>query len=87
MISAKAAVKKATADQHKAAADVEAAKAKLKVAQEDVGRVEALRGYTKIKAPFDGVVTRRSVNTGDLVSGGDKVALWSYLLRGDLLRK
>jgi multidrug resistance efflux pump len=75
--SAKAAVKKAEADRDKAAADVEAAKAKLEVAREEVGRVDALREYTRIKAPFDGVVTRRAVNTGDLVSPGEKVALFS----------
>jgi multidrug resistance efflux pump len=75
--SARAAVKKAEADRDKAAADVDAARATLEVAREEVGRVEALRGYTKIKAPFDGVVTRRAVNTGDLVSPGEKVALFS----------
>jgi RND family efflux transporter MFP subunit len=75
--AAKAAVKKAEADRGKAAADVEAAKARLEVAREDVGRVDALRGYTRIKAPFDGVVTRRAVNTGDLVTPSEKVALFS----------
>ena len=64
--SAEAAVKKAEADRDKAAADVAAAKARLEVAKAEVGRVDALRGYTKIKAPFDGVVTRRAVNTGRL---------------------
>ncbi|HEY2783333.1 MAG TPA: efflux RND transporter periplasmic adaptor subunit [Fimbriiglobus sp.] len=75
--SAKAAVKKAEADRDKAAADVDAYRARLEVAREEVGRVDALRAYTKIKAPFDGVVTRRVVNTGDLVSPGEKVALFS----------
>lgn len=72
----KAAVAKAKADKDKAAADVDAAKARLNVAKADVARIEALRGYTKIVAPFDGVVTRRSVNRGDLVTAGDKITLF-----------
>lgn len=75
--SAKAAVIKAEADRDKADADIVAAKAKLLVANEEVGRIEALRGYTKIKAPYDGVVTSRSVNTGDFVSSMGKVSLFA----------
>ena len=77
MASAKAAVKKAEADRDKAAADVDAAKARLEVAKAEASRVDALRGYTKIKAPFDGVVTRRAVTRGDFVKGGDKTPLFS----------
>ena len=36
------------------------------VAAAEIHRLEALLGYTKIVAPFDGVVTRRMVNLGDL---------------------
>src|SRR2546423_67542 len=36
-----------------------------------------LRGYTEIKAPFDGVVTWRAANKGDRVSATEKVALFS----------
>ena len=75
--SARAAVTKAEADRDKAVADIEAAKARLEVARAEVARVEALLGYTKITAPYDGVVTRRSVNTGDFVAGGDRVALFN----------
>jgi multidrug resistance efflux pump len=75
--SANAAVKKAEADRDKADADVEAAKARLEVARAEASRVDALRGYTKIKAPFDGVVTRRAVTRGDYVRGGDKSPLFS----------
>jgi RND family efflux transporter MFP subunit len=75
--SAKAAVAKATADRDKAAADVNAVKARLDVAKADAARVDALRGYTKIVAPYDGVITRRSVSTGDRVTGTEKSGLFS----------
>jgi HlyD family secretion protein len=75
--SANAAVKKAEADRDKAVADVDAAKARLEVAKAEASRVDALRSYTKIKAPFDGVVTRRAVTRGDFVKGGDKTPLFS----------
>ena len=76
--STKAAVKKAEADQAKAVADVEAARARVEVARAEASRVQALRAYTEIKAPFDGVVTRRvKVNTGDRVGAGETQPLFS----------
>jgi len=51
----------------KAQADVDVAKARLEVAQADRDHVQTLLQYTKVRAPFDGVVTRRNVNTGDFV--------------------
>jgi HlyD family secretion protein len=75
--SAAAAVKKAEADSDKAAADVDAAKARLDVAKAEAARVDALRGYTKIRAPFAGIVTRRAVNRGDFVKAGDRIPLFT----------
>jgi HlyD family secretion protein len=75
--SAKAAVRKAEADEAKAAADVSAAQDRLEAAKTEVARIEALLTYKMIKAPYDGVVTRRAVNTEDFVAGGDKAALLS----------
>jgi HlyD family secretion protein len=75
--SAQAAVKKAEADRGKAAADVDAIRAKLEVTRADVERIEALRDYTKIRAPFAGVVTHRKANTGDFVTGNEKGGLFS----------
>jgi multidrug resistance efflux pump len=77
VVSAQAAVKKAVADEAKATADVSSARAKLEVTKAEVRRLEALRGYTAIKAPFDGVVTRRAVSTGDLVTGTEKAGLFA----------
>jgi multidrug efflux pump subunit AcrA (membrane-fusion protein) len=75
--SAGAAADKARADAERALADITAAKAKLDVSKAEVRRLDALRGYTKIKAPFAGVVTRRWLNTGDFVSGTEKAGLFS----------
>ena len=65
--SAEAAVRKAKADRDKSASDVTAAEARQEVARADARRMAALVGYGKIVAPFDGVVTHRSVNTGDFL--------------------
>jgi RND family efflux transporter MFP subunit len=51
----------------KAQADKETAAARKKVAEADRDRVETLLEYRQIRAPFDGVVTRRAVNTKDFV--------------------
>jgi HlyD family secretion protein len=67
VVSAGAAVRKARADRDKAAADVDAVGARRDVARADARRVEALLGYTKIRAPFDGIVTRRAINRGDFL--------------------
>lgn len=74
--SSAAAVKKAEADRDKVGADVDAARARLDVARAEASRVDALRGYMKIKAPLNGIITRRGVYRGDFVKGGDKVPLF-----------
>ncbi len=48
-------------------ADILLAEANLQAAMADMHRLEALLQYTKIVAPFDGVVTKRFINPGDLV--------------------
>jgi RND family efflux transporter MFP subunit len=53
-----------------ARSDLGAAAATIDVAREDVRRVEALVGYTRIEAPFDGIVVRRNVDTGQLTHPG-----------------
>jgi RND family efflux transporter MFP subunit len=51
----------------KAEADVGVARARLPVAQKARDYARTLLRYTKIPAPFDGVVTKRHINEGDLV--------------------
>lgn len=75
--SADAEVRKAEADYGKAIADVAAAKAKLDVSKTEVARLAALLSYTRIAAPYDGVVTQRAVNTGDFLSGAGKSAVFT----------
>ncbi len=54
----------------KAEADHKAAEAKVEVAEADAGRVKALCGFARIRAPYDGVVAARNVHTGHLVQPG-----------------
>ena len=69
--TAQAAVTQAKAALDKALADVVLATAGVAVARSDVRGAEALLSYNRIVAPYDGVVTRRNLDTGHLtVPGG-----------------
>lgn len=84
--SAEAAVAKAKADRDKAAADVAAAGARADVARAEVRRVAALLGYTRLTAPFAGVVTRRAVSPGDFVGAGGRAGGVFRVARVDPVR-
>ena len=47
------------------------AEADLKAAEANVSRLRSLQGFNRIVAPFDGVVTQRNIDVGDLVQGGN----------------
>lgn len=47
------------------------AAANLAAAEANVGRLRKLQGFNQVAAPFDGVVTRRNVDVGDLVNAGN----------------
>lgn len=68
--SAEAAIAEARASLDQAHSDVAAAASSVEVAREDVRRVEAMLGYTRIEAPYDGIITRRNVDTGHLTRPG-----------------
>ena len=64
----------------KAEADLEAAHAKLGVAEAEEQRLAAMLKYTTIRAPFDGVVSARDVDTGHLVSASSTEPLLVVVL-------
>jgi RND family efflux transporter MFP subunit len=47
------------------------ATASLAAADANVGRLRKLQGFNQVVAPFDGVVTRRNIDVGDLVNAGN----------------
>lgn len=49
---------------HQARSDLEAADA-------NVARLRTLQGFNQVTAPFDGVVTKRNIDVGDLVNAGN----------------
>lgn len=51
---------------------VRQSRADLNAAQANVRRLENLSNYRRIVAPFDGIVTRRSIEVGDYIAVGDK---------------
>jgi HlyD family secretion protein len=70
-----------------AEAGVAVANANLKAQQATVERLQALTAFEQIKAPFDGVVTARNVDAGDLLTqdslGGNPMFT---IVRDDVLR-
>jgi RND family efflux transporter MFP subunit len=52
--------------------DASAKTAAVQAAQANVARLEAMTSFKNLTAPFDGIVTARSVDIGDLVDAGGK---------------
>ncbi len=69
----------------RANADVVASASSIDVAREDAQRALALLGYTKIKAPYDGVVIRRAIDTGHLTKPGADAAPLFVIARLDIV--
>jgi RND family efflux transporter MFP subunit len=80
--AAKARVKQAQADLRYAEAEVDTAKARLE-------KSEVLLGYTVIRSPYTGVVTKRNFHPGDFVrsadAGGDRLPMLT-VERTDVMR-
>ncbi len=53
-----------------AAAQLNAARARVALDQANVDRLTFLAGYKQVTAPYDGVITERRVDIGDLVTAG-----------------
>lgn len=63
-----ASLKQAEAAVAKDQADLRAAEARLRVTQSQLARARTMVGYTKMLAPFSGVVTERNVHSGHYVA-------------------
>jgi len=50
--------------------DLESKNGAVKAAQANLDRLQALKGFAQIVAPFDGVVTKRTIDVGALVNAG-----------------
>ncbi len=65
------------ANYEEAVARLAAAKAQAQLDQADVGRYTALEEFKKVMAPYDGVITARHVDIGDLVTSGSSTSTTS----------
>jgi multidrug efflux pump subunit AcrA (membrane-fusion protein) len=87
-LAAKATVEEGLAKQAKAEAEQKVAEAKLVVAQADLQRTAVVLQYAKVQAPFDGIVSYRSVFVGDYARSAesDKSKPLFAVERTDMLR-
>jgi multidrug efflux pump subunit AcrA (membrane-fusion protein) len=58
-------------DTDNAVSDTKAKQTMVKSAQANVSRLEQLQSFEKITAPFDGVITARNTDTGQLINSGN----------------
>lgn len=72
MAAAKANIEAAKASVTRANADVVSAKAKQDVAAAGMKHTETMMGYTTIKAPYDGIITKRMIDMGSFVQPAEK---------------
>jgi RND family efflux transporter MFP subunit len=78
LAAANAGVIKARADRDKAEADVKSVKSRVAVAEAQARYLEEMLGFATIRAPFDGIVTRRKVSTGNLVQASVGKGEWLF---------
>ncbi len=53
-----------------ALAKLDAAKSQVQFDQADVSRLEAMSEFKKVQAPYEGIITKRQIDIGDLVTAG-----------------
>ncbi len=83
--SAQASLAEAKARLEKARSDVQTAVSHIEVARFEAEHAEAMASYMKILAPFNGVVSRRSVDTGHLTTPGASGELLFIISRSDIV--
>ncbi len=85
--SAEASKTQSQAMMSKAQADVVAAEARVRVAEANLAHTKTMVGYLAIKAPFDGVVTTRHIDSGHFVqSASVQGAPLMTVARTDMMR-
>ena len=52
------------------AAELKATQAKASAAQAEVSRLQAMESYRQVTSPFDGIITMRRIDIGNLVTAG-----------------
>jgi HlyD family secretion protein len=67
VLSAKAQVLSKEAMVEEAQADLAEARANVEVAEANLGKAKVMQDYTRIKSPYDGVVTVRTFHPGDFI--------------------
>ena len=67
ILAAKAALLESQAQRDKSESDVEVARSRQGVAQTDLERQRTLVDYAHVRAPFDGVITKRNLHVGHLL--------------------
>jgi HlyD family secretion protein len=70
VITAQAELAEASAKVEQAKADLEATKQNVEVEASNLAKAQVFVSYTKIVAPFDGVITNRNFHVGDLIQAG-----------------
>lgn len=70
--AAQANIEAAKASVNRAQADKVSAQAKVKVAEAHLERLKVMMNYTVIKAPYDGIITRREIDLGSYVLPAEK---------------
>lgn len=86
--SAKAAARQSQAAIESARSDRTSAEARQRVAEANLAQAQTLLDYCQIRAPYDGVITRRSIDTGHYVqppSGGGGMPL-AVVCHADVVR-
>jgi RND family efflux transporter MFP subunit len=66
------------------AADYAARRAQVAAAEAEVGRLVQLQAFETVAAPFDGVISARNVDIGDLVKAGGGAELFHIVASGVL---
>ncbi|GAC1472420.1 MAG: efflux RND transporter periplasmic adaptor subunit [Isosphaeraceae bacterium] len=83
--SAEAALAEAKALREKAHSDVLTSVTHIEVARFEAERAEAVESYTRIEAPYDGIVVRRKVDTGQLTTPGTTGEPLFVVARSDIV--